>query len=253
MSQRASVPLALALIITTVGFATLVFVQGTTSPPLIYGCSYAGMMVVLYLLVRLWLPHSDTLLLPIVTLLTGIGLIMIYRLTYNVPGVENFATSQVVWIIIGSSAFLFTVLFYRNYHKLLAYKYLCALAAVGLIVLTFTPLGYEVNGARLWVKIGPVNFQPSEFARIALIIFYAGYLADKKDLWAATSRSFMGMQLPPLKYFGPVALVWAASVVILVYEKSLGSSLLFFGVPLLMLYAATGRFTYLIFGGGSLA
>ncbi len=248
MAQRASIPMALALIITTLGFATLIFVQEAKSPPLIYGAYYAGTMVLLYLGVRVWLPHADTLLLAIVTLLTGIGLVMIYRLTYEVPGVENLATTQAIWILVGSGALMFVVLFFRNYQKLFAYKYLLALAAVVLVAMTFTPLGYEVNGARLWLKLGPVNLQPSEFARIALVVFFASYLADTRDLWAATSRSFMGVQLPALKYFGPVALVWAASLGLLVFEKDLGSSLLFFAVPLLMLYAATGRMAYVILG-----
>jgi cell division protein FtsW (lipid II flippase) len=248
MTQRAALPMAIALLITTLGFAALIFVQEAKSPPLIYGAYYAGTMVVLYLGVRLWLPHSDVLLLPIVTLLTGVGLVTIYRLTYGVPGIENLATTQAGWILVGSGALVFVVLFFRNYHKLFAYKYLLALAAVGFVASTFTPLGYEVNGARLWLQIGPASFQPSEFARIALVIFFAGYLAEKRDLWAATSRSFMGVQLPALKYFGPVALVWAASLGLLVFEKDLGSSLLFFAVPVLMLYAATGRIAYVILG-----
>src|SRR3954462_6101807 len=248
MTQRATLPMSIALLITTLGFATLIFVQDAKSPPLIYGAYYAGTMVALYLGVRLWLPHSDVLLLPIVTLLTGVGLVMIYRLTYGVPGRENLATTQAGWILVGSGALVFVVLFFRNYHKLFAYKFLLALAAVGFVASTFTPLGYEVNGARLWLQIGPASFQPSEFARIALIIFFAGYLADKRDLWTATSSSFMGVQLPALKYFGPVALVWAASLGLLIFEKDLGSSLLFFAVPVLMLYAATGRIAYVILG-----
>jgi cell division protein FtsW (lipid II flippase) len=248
MTQRATSPMILALLITTLGFATLIFVQEATRPPLIYGAYYAGTLFVLYLGVRLLLPHSDVLLLPIVTLLTGIGLVMIYRLTYDVEGVENLATTQAVWILVGSGAMLFIVLFFRNYQRLFDYKYLLAFAAVVLIALTFTPLGYEVNGARLWVDLGPVGFQPSEFARIALVIFYAGYLAETRDLLTATSRSFLGIQIPALKYFGPVALVWAASLALLVFEKDLGSSLLFFAVPLLMLYAATGRIAYVILG-----
>jgi cell division protein FtsW (lipid II flippase) len=248
MTQRATIPLALALLITTLGFASLIFVQEANAPPLVYGAYYAGTMVALYFGVRLWLPHSDTLLLAIVTLLTGLGLVVIYRLTYEVPGVENLATTQAGWILVGSGALVATVLLLRNYHKLFAYKYLLALIAVGFVASTFTPLGYEVNGARLWVQVGPVTFQPSEFARIALIVFFAGYLAEKRDLWAATSRSFMGVQLPALKYFGPIALVWAASLGLLIFEKDLGSSLLFFAVPLLMLYAATGRIAYIILG-----
>jgi cell division protein FtsW (lipid II flippase) len=212
----------------------------------------------LYLGVRLLLPHSDVLLLPIVTLLTGIGLVMIFRLTYDVQGDKNLATTQAVWILVGSGALFFMVLFFRNYHRLFDYKYLLAFVAVVLIALSFTPLGYEVNGARLWVDLGPVGFQPSEFARIALVIFYAGYLAEKRDVMTATSRSFLGIQIPALKYFGPVALVWAASLGLLVFEKDLGSSLLFFAVPLLMLYAATGRLAYVLLGSllfalGSLA
>ncbi len=238
----------LALLVTIMGFATLIFVQQATSPPLIYGAYYAGTLFALYLGVRLWLPHSDVLLLPIVTLLTGLGLVLIFRLTYNVPGVEGLALSQAIWILVGSGAMLFIVLFFRNYSRLFNYKYLLVIAAFGLILMTFTPLGYEVNGAQLWVDLGPVNFQPSEFARIALTIFFAGYLAEKREVMAATSRTFMGVQLPAIKYFGPVALVWAGSLGLLIFEKDLGSSLLFFAVPLLMLYVATGRTAYVILG-----
>ncbi len=248
MTQRATLPMVLALLVTTVGFATLIFVQEATSPPLIYGAYYVGVLLAIYLFVRVWLPHSDVLLLPIITLLTGLGLVMIFRLTYNVEGVENLATTQALWILVGSVTMLFLVVSFRNYYWIFEYKYLFAVAALALILLTFTPLGYEVNGARLWVSLGPVSFQPSEFARLALVIFFAGYLAEKRDLMAATSRSFLGVQIPSLKYFGPVAAVWAISLGLLVFEKDLGSSLLFFAVPLLMLYVATGRLAYVILG-----
>ncbi len=238
----------LALLVTTLGFATLIFAQGATSPPLIYGAYYAGTLFALYLGVRLILPHSDVLLLPLVTLLTGLGLVMIFRLTYNVEDKTGLAITQAVWILIGSGAMFLLVLFFRNYYRLFDYKYLLAVVAVILIASTFTPLGYTVNGARLWISIGPVGFQPSEFARIALIVFFAGYLAETRDLLAATSRTVLGVQIPALKYFGPVALVWAASLGLLVFEKDLGSSLLFFAVPLLMLYAATGRIAYVLLG-----
>jgi peptidoglycan glycosyltransferase len=205
-------------------------------------------MVTLYLVVRIWLPHSDAILLPIVTLLTGVGLLMIYRLTYGAPVAENLAIMQAVWILVGSGVFVFVVLFFRHYQKLFAYKYLLALVGFGLIVATFTLLGYEVNGARLWVHIGPVTFQPSEFARIILIVFFASYLAEKRDLLPETSRLFMGVQLPRLKYFVPVALVWTLFMGLLIFEKDLGSSPLFFTVPLLILYAATARIAYVILG-----
>ena len=129
MTQRATLPMILALLVTTAGFATLIFVRETTSPPLIYGAYYAGVLFGIYLFVRLWLPHSDVLLLPIVTLLTGLGLVMIFRLTYNVEGVENLATTQAIWILAGSAAMLLVVLLFRNYEWLFEYKYLFAVAA----------------------------------------------------------------------------------------------------------------------------
>jgi cell division protein FtsW (lipid II flippase) len=249
VTQRAFTPMVLALLVTTLGFATLIFVQEAASPPLVYGAYYAGTLFALYVGVRLLLPHSDVLLLPIVTLLTGLGLVMVFRLTYNVEGAETLALTQAVWILIGSGTMFLLVLFFRNYDRIFDYKYLLAIFAVLLIASTFTPAGYTVNGARLWVDLGPVGFQPSEFARIALVVFFAGYLAEKRDVMAATSRSFLGVELPAIKYFGPVALVWAASLGLLVFEKDLGSSLLFFGVPLLMLYVATGRIAYILLGG----
>jgi cell division protein FtsW (lipid II flippase) len=217
--------MVLALLVTTLGFATLIFVQEAASPPLIYGAYYAGTLFALYVGVRLLLPHSDVLLLPIVTLLTGIGLVMVFRLTYDVEGAETLALTQAVWILIGSGTMFLLVLFFRNYDRLFDYKYLLAIFAVFLIASTFTPLGYTVNGARLWVDLGPVGFQPSEFARIALVVFFAGYLAEKRDVMAATSQSFLGIELPAIKYFGPGA------------------------VPLLMLYVATGRIAYILLGG----
>ncbi|MBV9454774.1 MAG: FtsW/RodA/SpoVE family cell cycle protein, partial [Rubrobacter sp.] len=246
--QRATVPMTIALLVTTLGFAILISVQEVKSPPLIYGGLYAGVMVALYFVVRIWLLHSDAILLLIVTLLTGVGLLMIYRLTYGAYVAEILAIAQATWILIGSSVFVFVALFFRNYQKLFTYKYLLALGALALIGATFTPLGYEVNGARLWVQTGPASVQPSEFARILLIVFFASYLAEKRDLLTATSRSFVGVQLPALKYFGLVALVLAFSLGFLIFEKDLGISLLFFTAPLLMLYVAIGRMAYIILG-----
>ena len=201
----------------------------------------------LYLGVRLLLPHSDVLLLPIVTLLTGIGLVMIFRLTYDMEGAENLATTQAVWILVGSGAMFLLVLFFRNY-RLFDYKYLLAIAAVVLIASTFTPFGYEVNGARLWVAIGPVNFQPSEFARIALVIFFAGYLAEKRDVMTATSRTFLGSRSPRSSTSGPWPScgppLWAPGL-----REGPREQPLFFAVPLLMLYTATGRIAYVLLGG----
>jgi cell division protein FtsW (lipid II flippase) len=148
---------------------------------------------------------------------------------------------------VGSGALLLTVLFFRNYQRLMGYKYLLALIGIGLVG---SPIlfGHEVNGAKLWLQLGPVSLEPSEFARIPLIIFFAGYLADKREVMAATSRNFLGLKIPRLKYLGPVVLVWAASISLLIFEKDVGISLLFIAVSLLMLYVATGRITYVVHG-----
>src|SRR5215217_7454466 len=113
----------LALLVTTLGFATRILVQEATSPPLVYGASYARTLFALYLGVRLLLPHSDVLLLPIVTLLTGLGLVMIFRLTYNLEGEQELALTQAVWILMGSGAMFLLVLFFRNYDRIFDYKY----------------------------------------------------------------------------------------------------------------------------------
>ncbi|MBV9455813.1 MAG: FtsW/RodA/SpoVE family cell cycle protein [Rubrobacter sp.] len=132
------------------------------------------------------------------------------------------------------------------------YKYLLALVGIGLVgiglIASTVLFGYEINGAKLWLRVVPISFQPSEFARVALIIFFAGYLADKRELLMATSRSFLGFQIPRIKYFGPVALVWVASIGLLVLEKDVGIGLLFIAISLSMLYEATGRITYVLFG-----
>lgn len=250
MARKATMPMVLALLTVALGFAILLLGQQSeaVSPPFVYGGAYAGMMLGVYLIVRLWLPYADALLIPIVTMLTGAGLMMIYRLTFDAGRGSQLATTQVVWILVGCTALLGTIFVFRNYQSLLNYKYLLAFAAFALIASTFTPFGETINGARLWVQVGPIQFQPSEFARIALIIFFAGYLAEKREVLAATSGSFLGIPLPPLKHFGPVVAVWAVSLGLLVFEKDLGSSLLFFVVPLLMLYTATGKSAYVIIG-----
>src|SRR4028119_2225184 len=130
----------LALLITTLGSAPLIFARGATSPPLIYGAYYAGTLFALYVGVRLILPHSDALLLPLVTLLTGLGVVMLSRLTHHVEGKQGLAITQAVWILIGSGAMFLLVLFFRNYHRLFNYKYMLAAVAVLLIASTFPPL-----------------------------------------------------------------------------------------------------------------
>jgi cell division protein FtsW (lipid II flippase) len=179
-------------------------------------------------------PNADPYLLPMAGLMTGIGLTEIYRLG------ENDAFRQGLWIVIGLAAFAATLfLLHEDYRKLESYKYLCGLGAVALLALPALPvIGETVNGARLWVHVGPVHFQPGELAKILLIVFLAGYLREKREVLAQFR----------LKDLGPLLLVWGAAMGVLVITNDLGGGLLYFGVFLAMLYVATARVSFVVAG-----
>jgi cell division protein FtsW (lipid II flippase) len=200
--------------------------------------------LVAHLIARLTVPYADPYLLPMAALLTAVGVTEIYRLD---PGD---AFRQGLWVVIGVGLFALTLLVVgRDYRRLESYRYLCGLTAVGLLVLPALPgLGATINGARLWVKLGPLQFQPGEFAKVMLIIFLAGYLREKREVLA---------QGRP-KDFGPLLLIWGGAMLVLVETGDLGSALLFFGIFLAMLYIATARLLFVgigaaLFVGGSLA
>src|SRR5580765_6595706 len=160
-------------------------------------------------------------------LLTAIGVTEIYRLN------PDNAFRQGLWIVVGVAAFSATLLFLRHdYRRLESYKYLFGLTAIGLLVLPALPvIGQTVNGARLWVQVGGIRFQPGELAKIMLIIFLAGYLREKREVLAQGR----------IKDFGPLLAIWGAAMLVLVETNDLGSALLFFGIFLAMVYVATGR------------
>jgi cell division protein FtsW (lipid II flippase) len=210
--------------------------------------SYAGFFLGLYLAAhavsRIAVPRADPYLLPIAALLTAIGLTEIYRLE------PDDAFRQGLWIVIGVGLFAATLLLLRrDYRRLETYKYLFGLGAIVLLALPAVPvIGTSVNGARLWVRVGPLQFQPGELAKILLIVFLAGYLREKREVLA---------QGRP-KDFGPLLLIWGGAMLVLVQTNDLGSALLYFGIFVAMLYAATGRVTFVALGlalfvGGSAA
>jgi cell division protein FtsW (lipid II flippase) len=193
---------------------------------------------------RLTVPHADPYLLPIASLLTAIGLTEIYRLE------PDDAFRQGLWIVIAVAAFAATLLLLRgDYRRLEVYKYLFGLGAIVLLVLPALPgIGTEVNGARLWVRIGSFQFQPGEIAKLLLIVFLAGYLREKREVLAQGR----------LKDFGPLLLIWGGAMLVLVQTNDLGSALLYFGIFLGMVYVATGRALFaaaglVLFVGGSVA
>lgn len=199
--------------------------------------------VIAHVVIRKTAPQADHLILPLVAALNLIGLAAVYRIS---P--ERYGVAQVMWIVVGLALFAATLLIVRDVRVLARYKYLLGLAGVGLLLFPLTPLGKPINGARLWVELGPLTFQPGELAKIALVIFFAAYLAERKELLAIATRRFLGMHFPDIKHFGPLLVMWGLSLAVMFYEKDLGSSLLFFSIFLVMLYIATARVAYVVAG-----
>ena len=186
---------------------------------------------------------ADPSLLPIAFLLTGIGLATITRLD------PELAASQVLWVLAGVVALVAVLAAVPSLERLARYKYTIALAGIVLLVLPAI-IGVEVNGAKLWLRFAGFSFQPAEVAKILIVLFLAAYLAEKREVLSVSTKRTLGVWLPPAKHLGPLVVMWAVSLVVLVAEKDLGSSLLFFGVFLVMLYAATGRPGYVLVGMG---
>ena len=233
-----------------------------------YGAGLAGLFGVAHLVVRRFAPYADPLILPCVAMLNGLGLVMIRRLDLDaferarqngrsLPRAD--APLQLVWTAIAVGAFVVVLVVIRDHTRLARYAYTSAAAGLFLLLLpAFPGVGATINGARLWIRLGPITVQPSEVAKVLLMIFFASYLVGKRDVLSLASRRIAGVDLPRGRDLGPILLAWAASVAVLVEEKDLGSSLLFFGIFIVMLYVATERTSWLIigmllFGAGSFA
>ncbi|MGW3076862.1 MULTISPECIES: FtsW/RodA/SpoVE family cell cycle protein [unclassified Kitasatospora] len=213
-----------------------------------YGAALGVLALVAHGVVRWRARYADPLLLPIAVLLNGIGLVVIYRLDRATPGRAGAASTQLLWSALGVALFIAVVLLLRDHRRLQRYAYIGALLALVLLVLPiFFP---PVYGSRIWIVIGPLSFQPGEFAKILLAVFFAAYLAVHRDALALTGRRVWRLQLPPGRVLGPVLLIWAAFVGVLVLETDLGTSLLFFGLFVVMLYVATARTGWIAIGLG---
>lgn len=194
-----------------------------------------------HMAVRFLAPQADPALLPIAALLSGIGLMFVERLDRTLAG------AQVLWLFGGVGVMVVTLLIVPSLERLGRYKYTIML--VGLLMLLLPAVaGKEVNGAKLWLRFGGFSFQPAELAKILIVLFLAAYLSENREVLSVATRRVAGVWLPAARHLGPVIAMWAVSLVVLVAEKDLGSSLLFFGVFLVMVYAATGRPAYVLVG-----
>jgi cell division protein FtsW (lipid II flippase) len=246
--SRHGTQLALTILAVLLSVGAYVLVTlGTTgkTPPGVGGfvAVMAGSYLVAHLLITRFAPGADPVMLPCSAVLVGLGYAMIYRLD------PDLAAAQFGWLMVGIALFAATLVLIRDHRTLDSYTYSIGLLGVGFLLLPIAPgIGRTINGARLWVGIGPFTFQPSEIGKVLIVIFLASYLSARKELLAVATRRLGPIRLPEPRYFGPLLVAWFLSLAILFMEKDLGSSLLFFGIFVVMLWVATARASFLVLG-----
>jgi cell division protein FtsW (lipid II flippase) len=232
------------MLLMVIGFASVYAARSEQleAASLSYGLLFVGLFLGIHILLRVAAPKADPYLLPLAALLSALGIMMIYRID------PVLAAAQTRWLMVGLGLFAVIILLLRNYRKLDDYIYLLGIIGVLLLLFTIT-FGQEINGARLWIRFGGMSIQPGEFAKVLIIIFLAGYLNSKRELLSITTWHFLGIPMPSLKHLMPLITMWGLSFVLLLMMNDLGTSLLFFGTFLAMLYIATGRPAYPVLGG----
>jgi cell division protein FtsW (lipid II flippase) len=235
-----------ASLLVTAGFAG-VFIQRSnqlSNVSLTYGLIFLGLCVAAHVFIRVTLPYADPYLFPLVAVLASFGIVMIYRIS------ATDARQQAQWFVLGLILFAATIVVFRDYRKLEQYRYVIVSVSLVLLLLPRLPgIGDQVNGAYLGVHIpGVFVFQPTEFAKIGLVVFLASYLRDTRQVMVMGARRFLGVTIPPLKHFGPVLVIWGIAMAILFLLHDLGSSLMFYGALLSVLYVATNRVSFVVVG-----
>jgi cell division protein FtsW (lipid II flippase) len=235
-----------AALLVTAGF-TGVFIQREnvlSNVSLTYGAIFLALCLAAHIFIRFTLPHADPYLFPLVALLSSFGIVMVYRID------ATQARQQAQWFVLGLILFAATIIFFRDYRKLERYRYTIVAVSLALLVLPRLPgIGNRVNGAYLGVRLpGGILFQPTEFAKIGLVIFLSSYLRDTRQVMVLGARRILGITLPPLKHFGPVLVIWGLAMATLVLLSDIGSSLMFYGALLAILYVATGRLSFVVVG-----
>ena len=204
--------------------------------------------VATHIVARWRLPYADPVLLPATFLLVGLGLGMIHRIDLISQPARTDAQTQAIWVVLGILAAIAVMVLVRDYHALRRFPYVLFLVGLVLLLLPLTPLGVELNGSRIWIRLLGYSFQPAEVAKLVLSLAFAGYLADTKDVLAMAGPKVLGLTLPRARDLGPIAVMWVASMLVLIYQKDLGTSMLFFGLFVAMVYVATGRSSWVVLG-----
>lgn len=245
--RRSEIGLGLhVLVFVAAAYALLALADGPTIPPDLPAIAavIAGMYVVVHLTIRRLAPAADPTFVPLVAALNGIGFVTITRLD------RDLARIQATWVLVGVMVFVGVLVVVREIALLERYRYTLGLLGIAFLLLPLAPppVGRTINDARIWAKIGPVSFQPGEIAKVLLVAFFAAYLVEKRELLARGSRRIGRLHVADPKHLGPLFLVWGVSILVMVAEKDLGSSLLLFSVFTTMLYMATSRGVYLLGG-----
>jgi cell division protein FtsW (lipid II flippase) len=244
--QGTALALTILALVLAVGAYTLVGLGKKGHVPVdiaLYGSIFAVGYVGAHVLIRRMAPAADPVLFPTAGVLTGIGFATIFRLS------GGLAAEQMTWIVVGLVAFAATLLLVRDHRQLDAYTYTIGLLGLVLLLLPVVPgIGRTINGARLWVRFGPIGFQPSEIGKVFVVVFLASYLSAKRELLSVATSRIGPIRLPQAKHLGPLLVAWGASLAVLFLEKDLGASLLFFAIFVVMLWVATGRTAYLVIG-----
>lgn len=242
---------ALAIGVVILAYVNVTVAESGEIPPDLLGHTgiLAAIALGVHLVLRWRASYADPIILPIVVLLNGIGVVVIYRLDIAAGRsfTEGQAVRQLLWTAIGVAIALAVLIALRDHRVLRRYTYTAGAAALVLIALPIF-IGYEVNGARIWIRLGSFTFQPAEIAKIALAVFFAGYLVQTRDVLALAGKKVLGMTLPRGRDLGPILVAWIASVLVLVLETDLGTSLLLFGLFVSMLYVATERVSWIAIG-----
>ncbi|MGW0768830.1 FtsW/RodA/SpoVE family cell cycle protein [Streptomyces sp. NPDC002676] len=250
LPRRRGIELALivlAVLLSVCGYCAVGLARTGTVPPGAagYGAGLSVLALLAHLAVRLRAPYADPLPLPIGVLLNGLGLVLIYRLDLETPG-DRAAPAQLVWSTLGVGLFIVVVLLLHDHRILQRYAYVCVVAALALLLLPI--LFPAVNGARIWIRVAGFSIQPGEFAKVLLAVFFAAYLAANRNALAYTGRRVWRLQFPTGRVLGPIVTIWLLSVGVLILERDLGTSLLFFGLFVVLLYVATGRTGWIAVG-----
>jgi cell division protein FtsW (lipid II flippase) len=225
-------------------------VTGEISPSFSYVAGICIVMAALaHIAVRWRVPYADPVILPCVILLNGLGLVMIHRIDLINDPPLNGARQQLIWTAIGVILFILVVVWLNDHRPLQRFTYTIGLAGIVLLLLPLVPgLGTEKFGAQIWIHVGPYSFQPAEAAKILLAIAFASYLVEKRDVLALAGYRILGIDLPRARDLGPILVMWLISLAILVWQRDLGTSLLFFGLFVMMLYVATERAGWAVLG-----